>query len=425
MCRYLLVVLCGVAALAAAQPAAAQKFIPKTIQFKGDPEYSDQELMAAAQLKKGVVLDYAQMNDHSKLLMDSGMFASLAFKFDGQDLIFMITPSTDVYPIHLENLPLTPGKELDAKLHDMLPLYHGKVPSDGKLVEDVRAALEKLLADQGITATVTAEGVVTSGSRKSGIATYLISNPPVLVGDVKLVGVSAERLAEVQTVVNDEAKLPFDTDSTAGTLEQAVTLYYQDRGFAGVIVQVSQAGVPVVSADGIHVPVAVDVKEGRTYSVGSVSVAAGSLVPQSDVDKFLVRPNGADVQGTKLRYAWEMIAKEYKSKGYLDCTVSPRPVLNDAAGTVNYFVDVTPGPIYHMGLLRFDNVSDQLRALLLHYWEMMPGDVFNQSYVSDFFMKAQAQDPTLRRTLAGVKTSINASADPTTRQVNLVITLAR
>ncbi len=109
-----LTAVCGIAIFALAQTAAAQKFQPKSIQFKGDPEYSvtlrgDEELMAAAGLKKGVVLDYAEMNDHSKLLMDSGMFASLAFKFDGQDLIFTITPSTDLYPIHLENLATCAG----------------------------------------------------------------------------------------------------------------------------------------------------------------------------------------------------------------------------------------------------------------------------------------------------------------------------
>ena len=38
--------------LSTALPVTAQKFLPKSIQFKGDPEYSDQELMAAAGLKR-------------------------------------------------------------------------------------------------------------------------------------------------------------------------------------------------------------------------------------------------------------------------------------------------------------------------------------------------------------------------------------
>ena len=65
-------------------------------------------------------------------------------------------PHTALYPVRLENLPLTPGKELDAALHDRVPLYHGKVPLEGGLTEQVRQALEEMLAAKGIKATVAA-----------------------------------------------------------------------------------------------------------------------------------------------------------------------------------------------------------------------------------------------------------------------------
>ena len=137
-------------------PASAQKFTPKSIQFKGAPEYSDQELLSAAGLKQGDVLSVPEMTDHSQLLMDTGVFATLTFKFDGQDLVYTLTPATNLYPIRLQNLPLAPGPELDSKLHALFPLYHGKVPDGGGLMEQVRAALEKMLADEGVKATVTA-----------------------------------------------------------------------------------------------------------------------------------------------------------------------------------------------------------------------------------------------------------------------------
>ena len=40
---------------------------------------------------------------------------------------------TALYPLRLENLPLAPGKDLDTALQARLPLYHGKVPSEGGL----------------------------------------------------------------------------------------------------------------------------------------------------------------------------------------------------------------------------------------------------------------------------------------------------
>ena len=111
--------------IAGALPVAAQKFQPKTIQFKGDPEYSDKELLAASGLKPGVAVTSPELNDRSKSMMDTGMFDSLTYKFDGADLIFNLIPASQLYPIRLENLPLTPGPELVAKLHDLFPLYHG------------------------------------------------------------------------------------------------------------------------------------------------------------------------------------------------------------------------------------------------------------------------------------------------------------
>ncbi|MGA2673236.1 MAG: POTRA domain-containing protein, partial [Terracidiphilus sp.] len=109
--------------LCASLPAPAQKFLPKTIQFKGDPEYTNQELLAAAGLKQGVVLTVAEMKDHFDRLSQTGVFESVVYKFDGVDLVFTLMPAALLYPIRLENLPLIPGKELDAALHERFPLY--------------------------------------------------------------------------------------------------------------------------------------------------------------------------------------------------------------------------------------------------------------------------------------------------------------
>ena len=118
MRRTVFVLLISLLGVCVCWPASAQKFQPKTIQFKGDPEYTNQELLDAAGLKLGTVLTSAEMNDHSKLLMDCGVFDNLTYKFDGGDLVYSLTPSALMYPIRLENLPLTlTGKDLDAKLH--------------------------------------------------------------------------------------------------------------------------------------------------------------------------------------------------------------------------------------------------------------------------------------------------------------------
>jgi len=56
---------------------------------------------------------------------------------------------------------------------------------------------------------------------------------------------------------------------------------------------------------------------------------------------------------------------------------------------------------------------------------MLPGDVFNESYVANYVITAQQNDPALRKTLANVKTTYNVMADPQTHDVNVVLKMER
>jgi outer membrane protein assembly factor BamA len=424
MPRQLVLIICSVVSLALAQVASAQQFKPKSIQFIGDPEFSDAELLAASGLKTGVVLAYADMNDHAKRLQDTGMFASLAFKFDGQDLIFTLSPIDQLFPVRLVNLPLTPGKELDAQLHDVVPLYHGKLPSDGGVVEDVRAALEKLLAARGVTAKVIATPATMQANGKEAVVAFSITEPQVQIGDVQLSGVSDQFSSAMRERVKKAAELPFDTTTSSASLAHEVEVFYQDRGFEAVKVEATQTGNPVVASNGIEVPFTVAVTEGRQYTIGSITLPAGAPVTQAEIDKIMTAQTQTP-QGVRVRSVWQLVSTRYRAQGFMDCKVTPQPTFNDTAGTVNYTAEVNPGQVYHLGFMKFDNVSDQLRSLLMRYWTMMPGDVFDETYAANFVYKAQQQDPVLQRTLAGVKFSYDARADPNTHQVNLVIHLAR
>ncbi len=79
-------------------------------------------------------------------------------------------------------------------------------------------------------------------------------------------------------------------------------------------------------------------------------------------------------------------------------------------------MDINPGPIYHLAFVKFDNVSDDLRRLLMRSWQMLPGDPFDESYVSNFIVKAQKDDPVLQRSLSGVGATYRIVADQRTHE---------
>lgn len=425
MRRYLSFLLFAISVSVAVRPAAAQTFLPKSIQFQGDSDYTTDELMEASGLKLGSALTRDEMNDAAKRLMATGVFDQLAYKFDGQDLIFTMTSASVLYLVRIDNLPLTPGPLLEADLHRRVPLYHGKVPSEGTLLNDVRGAFEQMLAAEGIKVSVTA---VPYGERKVHnkvtAMSFAIASPPVRLGAIQFEGVSPALLPRVQATAQHVPDFSFDSNVTAGALAERLSSFYQDLGYAAVKVKVTQSGNPVMSADAILVPELVNVDEGKIYKTTAIRLPPNCLVSQDEADR-IVAAHDDGMSGSALHKLLSRIENQYKSKGYLDLVVTPLPAFDEATATVRYTIEIISGAVYHVAYVKFENVYGDLRTHLMRAWQLLPGDPVDVTYLDTFMSKAEAQDPMLKRSLADLLVHFETSADPVTHDVDIVIRLER
>jgi outer membrane protein assembly factor BamA len=254
---------------------------------------------------------------------------------------------------------------------------------------------------------------------------FSILTPPVKVGAVDVQGVSPEMQAKVGGVLRHVTGSAYDTAQSRDNVERMIRSFYSDEGYAAAKVHAERSGDPVITDASIDIPYAVTVEEGKIYKLGTIVLPADALVTQADVSKLAASLPLNTSQGLVVRSTWEMISDRYKSKGYLDCKLDPHAGFNDAEGVVNYNVEIKPGPVYHLAFVKFDNVGDQMRALLMKNWQMMPGDPFDLTYVASFIGRVQQQDPVLRRSLAGVKSKYDVTADPQTHDVNVVLRLEK
>ena len=414
--------------LAAAPPAAAQKFIPQSIQFKGAPEYSNQELLAAVGYKNDTPIAYSEVKSHSQRLLDTGLFESASFTYNGVSLVFTLVPSTALYSVRLQNLPLTPGKELDAALHDRLPLYHGKVPFDGGLTEQVRQALEEMLAAKGIKATVAATPYTDEKLHEVTAISYAITAPPVKLGEIHLEGVSPDQLAKAKLVADRTKRTDYNTENTAGNIEHAFASFFSDEGYATVKVHAGQLGDPVVSSEAIEIPFNVIVEEGRHYKLGSIHLPSGEVLTPAEINKTAgVVSNPVEKMsvagGVTLRTALSFVTGQYESKGYMDCVVTPHPQYDDTTGIVNYTLEVQTGPVYTMGKLTIENGADDLRAAMLAAWKLPEGAVFNESAIQTYFY-SQGNTP-LGRTFASATCRFKLTRNLLTHTIDVALLLEK
>jgi outer membrane protein assembly factor BamA len=417
-------VLIGASLLLCSLSSLAQhKVPPKAIRFQGAPQYTQEELLAAAGFKSDARLTASDVKAHAKQLNDSGMFAAVKFSSDSKGILFSLTLSGQLFPLHLDNLPLRPGKPLDEKLHERFPLYHGLLPANGSMLEGICQTLEEMLAAQGMKATVKADLTSGLGPKKITAMNFTITSPAVRIGPIQLAGVSPAMQARANTLVNGQMGNAFDTENTATGLQRAFEDLYQDQGYAAVKVDVTQAGQLVISVQSVDIPFAVAVSEGGIYKLGSINYPGDALVPRAEVEKILSKyPAGS---GRPLDLYLLAVRDAYRARGYLDCSVVPNPSFNEGTHVVNFSLEIAPGTVYRLASVKFDGAPDAMAAKLTGLWKMAPGAAFDESYVSSFAARAQKQDKALAKWMQTVITTFDVKPDPDTHEVNCIFHFAK
>ena len=359
----------------------AQTFLPKTIQFKGDPEHTNAELLAASGLKTNVPLTAQEMNEHTKLLMDSGLFESINFAFDGQDLTFQIVPVTTLYQPQFENFPFTLDKEIEAKFHELQPLYHGKLPLQGAIRDGMRDALVNELAAKGIQATVsvTPSEEVKPGQTPAMI--FSITNPAIRVGEINLDGASSTLAPKARQLAAKNIGTPFSTAGTPSQMEVDLENFYRELGYLEASIHASPLPTPINDDEGVHVPFAISINEGLQYRLGKVTLAADMAVSQDAFDKQSNLHPGEIASLVKLRENWLYVLRQYHNRGYLKAAIRAVPSYDRTQAVVNYLVKAEPGPVYTMGTLKVVNDNEDLRRLLISAWPMSSGATFNEGAI--------------------------------------------
>lgn len=416
--------LAALALACACLPAIGQTFQPQTIRFTGVPDYSDQELLGALNLAAGTPVSYAQMNADAQKLVDTGLFATAAFKFDGRDLVFQLASSPDLLPLRLQNLPLHAGKDLEAKLHQKFPLYHGLLPQQGGLTESVRAALEQMLAAQNIKATVSTAPFNDAASRKMTAVNFVVTSPQVLVGDIRTEGAIVALDPKASLILAKYPGAPYDATATAAAIEMDFTAYYKDQGYADPAIHVTASPKAVFSAAAIRIPLRVALVPGPQYKLGKVQLAPGLLVSQTDFDQRFHFHAGDTPDGDRLRAASKFIEQQYHDLGYIKAQVQPVATADRTGKTISYNIDVAPGPVYTMGKLTIDNVTDELRSAMLAAWKLPSGAVFNESIISAFF-SSKSVNPALQQVFSGADYRYTLLPNDALRSVDVNLALEK
>ena len=231
--------------MASAQSASTQIYSFKSVFFDGAPQYTAAELMTMSGLVTGKPMTEGDLQAALKRLDDTGLFARLNYKTEGSNLRITLEPmaASDVRTVHYTNFVFYTPDELTAKVHALLPAFTGTVPGTGELEEQVRRALETVLKQRGIVATVT------SLPGKDGKQDYSIAAPPVVVGKLVMTGIDMESDRRLKGIRDRAAGAEYVEGVSGDALRSSLTDACQDLGFVDCVVGPLAHGPPQVGSN--------------------------------------------------------------------------------------------------------------------------------------------------------------------------------
>ena len=364
-------------------------------------------------------------------LLDSGLFEQGLYSFNGSQLTFKLTPASTLYNLRTDNLPLAlTGKELEARLHEQVPLFHGKLPVEGGVTMQVKTALEKLLAAQGIKTTLESMAYTDPVKHEVTAISLLMSHPEPQVGLISVApGSSLDKDAE--EAASKLSGSSYSAESSAANIEERIAYIYRDKGYLEVKVKAQRQGAFSIVDDAVKLPFSVSIDKGALYRIDAIQLDPSMLIHQADFDHQSQLHPGDLADASRVRQNWQFLERQYHSQGYMKAVIHAEPTFDRATSHVRYTVTATAGPQYKMGQLTIANVDENLHSRMLALWQklygqkMPTGAVFNESALMSYYAIDKSVDPEMNRLFSSVKCNYKLTMNDEERTIDVQLRLEK
>jgi hypothetical protein len=139
-----------------------------------------------------------------------------------------------------------------------------------------------------------------------------------------------------------------------------------------------------------EIPVYIPISAGDVFRFGDAQWSGNSVISSIALDAYLGLKNGAVANGMEMQVALEQIREEYGRRGYLDATVQPETLFDDAAHAVSYKIAISEGKQYHMGGWVITGISTNGESRVRTTFPIAAGDVFDKIKYEDYLVQLQS-----------------------------------
>jgi outer membrane protein assembly factor BamA len=398
------------------------------IEFKGLERVKESEALEKSGLTTGQSVSIDELDAIANRLLESGLFKNLSYSVKGTTdkavLTFTVIEQTWAMPVAFDNFVWFTDEELREAVKRRVPAFDGTAPEAGNVTEQIKQALQDLLRERKIGATVEYSLSADASGRKVEHL-FGVKGPGLRVCKVSYQGA---RAVSEETLVQKSGGI-FDNDYSRvyirGFVESNLIPLYGERGYlrASFAPPKAKPDSTAECEQGLAVTMYVD--EGSIYVWDKAAWDGAQALSPQELDAALGMKNREIANVVKIDKGLASVRRAYGRKGYLSASVRAAQEFDDASRSVAYRFQIEEGPQFHMGDLVIEGLSEADSNNLRGRWALLHGEAFDADYPDQFLKKnvAEFQRDAVRagHPLAAMKVKGTALPDPVKHVVNVTL----
>jgi outer membrane protein assembly factor BamA len=371
-------------------PPSASKLI--AIKVTGNKNFTEEQIIRESGLRLGQTATDDDFKAASKILGDTGAFSEVVYSFQysgqGTKLDLQVTENEQLVPARFDNFVWFSDSELMDQLRTRVPLFQGKLPLAGELVDHVSDALQALLVEKNIPARADYLRVARNDGPIEAFA-FRATGPAILVRSVMFSGAAPTELPLLEAAGNRLKGTEYMRSVMRVQAEKNFLPIYLARGYLKASFQDAQAKVAEQTPEDVLVDVNIAVDPGHQYKVSGIQLAGNSAVFATTKLQALIHQQvGQPANVVQLDNDIEALQKLYGSKGYMEASVKATPEIDESQSVVRYELQIHEGDVYKMGDLDIQGLDSRTTAKLVEEWKLTGNDPFDSAYLREFLQKA-------------------------------------
>jgi outer membrane protein assembly factor BamA len=366
-------------------PTTAFKLV--SVQVKGAKLYKQDQIVAASGLEIGQTVSEDDFKLAVQRLGETGAFTEAAYSFqysaEGTKLELQISENEQLVPTRFDNLVWFSDQDLLDKLRARVPLFQGRLPLSGNMLDEVSQALQGLIDERNVQGRVDYLRTARLGGPLEAI-TFSVTGPIIKIRNTEFSGAGPAELPLLQAASKKLADQDFLRSILRVQEDKDFLPVYLARGYLKAAFGDAQAKVTQDSTQETIVDVNFPVEPGRQYKAAEVHWTGNTVFPAEKLQPFLHLQAGQPANAVQLGDDLEAAKKLFGTRGYLAVGIRPIAEFHEESSTVSYQLQVDEGAVYHMGELEIRGLDTRNTARLADQWKLHAGDPFDDSYPKAF-----------------------------------------